>query len=139
MGERFDAALIPTRRDGFSRGPTGHRQAEQGPACEQQSPDAQAVLGDDQHCEHDQRVQLQVRAVDCLQPGGVPNQDAISLGLKIEEGAACRRGWAQSHPLLPQVRRSLIILEESLQVPLGHLIITHELAQRQSIPNATSL
>ena len=34
--------------------------------CQQQAPHAEAVLRHNQHGKHQQRVELQVRAVDCL-------------------------------------------------------------------------
>ena len=54
--------------------------------CQQQAPDAKAVLSDHQHREDQQRVQLQVGAVDRLHA----SMRGVSLGTRSKAGTCCR-------------------------------------------------
>ena len=66
--------------------------------CQKQAPDAEAVLRDHEHREHQQRVQLQVGAVDCLHADTscIMDTDLVSLC-----PSARLRSLAEPAPLQP--------------------------------------
>lgn len=92
------------------------------------------MLRDHQHREHDQRVQLQVRAVDCLQPQSAMlesrhTDEVLGLGLnpscRMKKVLPVSEALLHSHlHLLQEIRNTVIKTFISLPTPLGYLIIT---------------